>query len=66
MDFNKIVSKLLEDDERSVSWLARRLAKSRQNMSSILESNNPTSKVVEEVAGVFGLKVSEFVALGEE
>ncbi len=69
MDFNKIVSKLLEDDKngtRSVSWLARRLSKSRQNTASVLETNNPTLKTIESIAKVFGLTASELLALGEE
>lgn len=65
MDFNKIVLELLAKDERSISWLARKLNKSRQNMASILAANNPTSKMIEDVAGVFNMKMSEFVELGE-
>lgn len=66
MDFNKIVLELLKKDERSISWLARKVSKSRQNMFSILAANNPTSRVIEDISAVFNLKVSEFIALGED
>lgn len=66
MDFNKIVLGLLKKDERSISWLARKMEKSRQNMASILSANNPTSKVIEDTSAVFNMKVSEFIALGED
>lgn len=66
MKFKKIVDGLLEADERTVSWLGRKLNRSPQNMRHALLSDNPPIKLIKEVAEVFNLTEVEFIELEEK
>ena len=61
MNFKKTVEKLLDDNERSLSWLGRKLGKSPQNMQAYLKTNNPKMTFLKEVAAVFEMDETEFI-----
>ena len=66
MNLKKIVDKLLESDERTVSWLGRKIGRSPQNLRHALLSENPQINLVKDISEVFEMEVSEFIKLGEE
>ena len=65
MNIGKSVKVALAQQEKGVKWLANEAEVSRQSAWLYTTKRNPGSDVIEKLAGIFGMKESEFIALGE-
>ena len=61
MDFKGVVEHLL--DGRPITWIAKKLEKTRQNMESFLSNNNPKMDSIKEVAKVFEMDEIKFLQI---
>ncbi len=66
MDISKSVQIALIKAGKNKGWLAGQLEVSHQRVSQICGSTTCNSNLIQRMAGVFNMKPSEFIALGEE
>lgn len=67
MDIPRSIRMCLAKDGKTQRWLGQQLGWSDQMISGVCRSKKQISlKKLEAIAGVFDLRVSEFIALGEE
>jgi len=66
VNIKKSVAIALAHKEKGGPWLRNKLGVTRHTYHARLMSKNPTSVNIEAFAKAFDMKVSEFVALGEE
>lgn len=65
MNVGKSTKIALVKNDRSQGWLAEQLGVSRQRATAIANSETVGAKILERLAAVFNMSVSEFIALGE-
>lgn len=65
MDIGKSTKIALVKNGCSQGWLAKELGVSRQRATAIANSKEAGAKTLERLANVFGMSISEFIALGE-
>ena len=65
MNIAKSVNIALATQERKKPWLAVKMGISIDTLYRRIAVNNPTSDSIQQFADAFGMKSSEFVALGE-
>lgn len=65
MNIGIATSVALAKKEKNILWLSMKLQTSPANASRIANSPNANSKRITQLAEVFEMPVSEFIALGE-
>lgn len=61
MYFNKNVRYLCFKTNISLTKLAESLSTSKQSLNSILNTNNPTAKIIVEIAKIFEVKIDDLL-----
>ena len=66
MDIGKSIRIALANINKSRAWLAREMGVTRGYISNMANGRTiPGGKMIESLAGIFGMTTSEFIALGE-
>jgi plasmid maintenance system antidote protein VapI len=55
----------LAKSQKDTTWLANQLGVSQTRAGNIVRATNVNSDTINKLAAVFGMKPSEFIALGE-
>lgn len=66
MNTGRSIKIQLARHDRSVQWLADQLGLTRPHVSTLIGQKHCSGKVLERLAEIFDMSVSEFVAEGEE
>lgn len=66
MNLKKSITTALENEGRTSRWLINKLGMHEASYYRMLSLNSTRMATLEILASVFGMKVSEFVALGED
>lgn len=65
MDIKQSINIALAKQGEKAPWLADKLGITRQALNQAMNNGSASSKRIEEMAKVFNMPVSEFIALGE-
>ena len=65
LNVGKSTKIMLAKTDRNGSWLQEKLGVSRTRVSGILNSPDSGAALINRLAGLFDMPVSEFIALGE-
>ena len=65
MNIGKSINKALAEDEKNTVWLANKLKRSTATISLYRRSVHCQTETAQKLAKAFGMKTSEFIALGE-
>lgn len=65
MNIKKSIRVALAERDKNMAWLTDQLDVSRARTSKIANAEALNSKSLERLSKIFGLSVSEFIALGE-
>lgn len=66
MNIGIAVRVALAKQDHDINWLADKLGVSHTRASKVARSTNVNSNTIARLAEIFGMKPSEFIALGEE
>ena len=66
MKLGKSIKIALVQSEKNQQWLADRLGTTKQQVSNWCSTGRMHDERIVEISGIFGMKVSEFIALGED
>ena len=66
MNVGKSIKMALVKADKKQTWLAKQLGISSRQVNKVANSESASGKTIEKMAWVFGMKVSDFLALGEE
>jgi len=66
MNVAKSIKIALVQCDKQQAWLAEQMNTSRQQISNWCSTGRMREHRLEEISKIFGLKVSEFLALGED
>lgn len=67
MDIAKSIRVGLAREAKNQTWLADQIGATRATASNYCNGRSkPDAKRIEEIAGLFGMSVSEFIAIGEK
>lgn len=66
MNITLSISIALAKRQRTQSWLAEQLGTSPSYVSAIKKGQTPSIERLQVIANILGMKLSEFIALGEE
>ncbi len=65
MNIGKSITVALEGKKENTSWLARQMGVSRTRAGVLKNSRGCQTNTIKRLAEIFGMKESEFIALGE-
>ena len=65
MNIKRAVRRSLANIEKDQKWLAGELGTTEAQISRWVNADHLNTKIIERLANLFGLTVSEFIALGE-
>lgn len=66
MNIGKSIKIALAQGEKNTAWIAGELKISTARVSAIARAEHHNTATIQSLAGIFGMSVSEFIALGEE
>ncbi len=66
MNIGRSIEIAMTQNEKNAAWLADQLNLTVTRVNVMRNSIHTNTKTVERISRVFGMEVSEFVALGEE
>jgi len=66
MNVGKSIKMALVKVDKKQTWLAEQLGISSRQVNKVANNESASGKTIEKMAEVFGMKVSDFLALGEE
>lgn len=66
MNVGKSIKMALVKAGKKQTWLAERLGISSRQVNKVANAESASGKTIEKMADVFGMKVSDFLALGED
>lgn len=66
MNVGKSIKMALVKADKKQTWLAKQLGISSRQVNKVANAESASGKTIEKMADVFGMKVSDFLALGED
>lgn len=66
MNVGKSIKMALVKVDKKQTWLAEQLGISSRQVNKVANAESASGKTIEKMADVFGMKVSDFLALGED
>lgn len=66
MNIKRSINIALAKEDKDKSWLLEQLGMKQPQLSALIKANKANTATINRIAVVFNMKLSEFIALGEE